>query len=112
VQTLPIHRPQEARLTVSELDFLRNGKFSYSSPSDSLSNSVTITASLFASVWKVKSQTGDVIQSHDEVLIILEAMKTEIPIRAGEDNVGKTIKHIAVKEGGMVRPGDIVVILD
>jgi biotin carboxyl carrier protein len=112
VQTLLIHLLQQARLTVSELDFLRNGKTSYSSPSDSRTNSVTITASLFASVWKVKSQTGDVIQSDDEVLIILEAMKTEIPICAGEENVGKTIKHIAVKEGAVVQPGDVVAILD
>jgi urea carboxylase len=53
-----------------------------------------------------------VIQSEDEVLIILEAMKTEIPIRAGEDNVGKTIKRLTVKEGAMVRPGDVMVVLD
>ena len=67
---------------------------------------------MFASVWKVKGRTGDVIQSDDTVLIILEAMKTEIPIHAGADNVGKTIKHIAVKEGALVRPGDVVAILD
>jgi len=111
VQALLIHRPQQARLTVSDQDFLRNGK-AYPSPSDSLPNSVTITASLFASVWKVKGQAGDVIQSDDDVLIILEAMKTEIPICAGEENVGKTIKHIAVKEGAVVQPGDVVAILD
>jgi urea carboxylase len=83
------------------------------SPSlDSLPNAATITASLFASVWKIKGQAGDVIQSDEDVLIILEAMKTEIPICAGEDNVGKTIKRVIIKEGAMVRPGDALVILD
>jgi biotin carboxyl carrier protein len=83
------------------------------SPSlDSLPNAATITASLFASVWKIKGKAGDVIQSDEDVLIILEAMKTEIPICAGEDNVGKTIKRVVIKEGAMVRPGDALIILN
>ncbi|KAF8063623.1 allophanate hydrolase subunit 2-domain-containing protein [Lyophyllum atratum] len=75
--------------------------------------SVTINASLFASVWRINVQPGDVIQAADDVLLILEAMKMEIPIRGGERNVGKTIKQLGkgVAEGASVSPGDVLFVL-
>ncbi|TFK35167.1 allophanate hydrolase subunit 2-domain-containing protein [Crucibulum laeve] len=74
----------------------------------------TVTASIFASVWKIKCRIDDVITSPDDLLLILEAMKTEIPVRAGEDNVGKTVKGFGkgIKEQAVVRPGDVLVVLD
>lgn len=40
-------------------------------------------------------------------------MKTEIPVRAGENNVGKTIKYLGkgITEGVQVRPGDVLLFL-
>lgn len=76
--------------------------------------SLTITASLFASIWKIKIQPGDVIQSADEVLLVLEAMKMEIPVRGGEKSVGRTIKRLGngIVEGVSVSPGDVLILLN
>ncbi|THU91287.1 hypothetical protein K435DRAFT_674379 [Dendrothele bispora CBS 962.96] len=75
--------------------------------------SVSIYSPLMASVWKILASKGNVIQSAGDVLLILEAMKTEIPIKAGERNVGKTIVGFGkgVKEGSLVNPGDSLVLL-
>ncbi len=47
------------------------------------------------------------------MLLVLEAMKTEINVEAGEENVGKMVKAYApgVKEGVMVSPGQVLVYL-
>lgn len=73
-----------------------------------------IESSLFASVWKINCSPGDLIQSAEEVVVILEAMKTEINIKAGELNVGRKVKSFGkgVKEGVLVRPGDVLVVLN
>jgi biotin carboxyl carrier protein len=49
----------------------------------------------------------------DDPLLILEAMKTEIPIKAEETHLGQTIKAFgpAVKEGALVKPGDVLIIV-
>lgn len=74
---------------------------------------VTIRAPLFALVWKIHIQPGDVIKTAKDVVIILEAMKTEIPIYAGEDSVGRTYKQLGrgIAEGAAVRPGDTLLVL-
>ncbi|KAI0765576.1 carbamoyl-phosphate synthase L chain, ATP binding domain-containing protein [Irpex lacteus] len=59
-----------------------------------------ITSSINASVWKITQQPGYVIKSPEDVLLVLEAMKTEINVEAGEEN-----------EGAMVSPGQILVYL-
>lgn len=46
------------------------------------------------------------MKSADEVLVILEAMKTEIPITAGEENVGLKVSGISKAEGATVEAGD------
>ncbi|KAI0631868.1 urea carboxylase [Trametes polyzona] len=70
-----------------------------------------VTSSLTAHVWKIKCAIGDVIQSAEDVLIILEAMKTEVNVEAGEEFVGRKIKGFGrgVKEGGSVSAGDALV---
>ncbi|KAJ7155221.1 allophanate hydrolase subunit 2-domain-containing protein [Mycena filopes] len=75
--------------------------------------SAYITSPLFANVWKICCQAGAVIESADMIVAILEAMKTEIPIRAGEGNVGKTVKGFGrgIFEGAMVNAGDRLVVL-
>lgn len=64
-------------------------------------------------MWKITQSPGYVIKSPEDVLLVLEAMKTEINVEAGEENVGKTVKAYApgVKEGMMVSPGQILVYL-
>ncbi|KJA16224.1 hypothetical protein HYPSUDRAFT_147969 [Hypholoma sublateritium FD-334 SS-4] len=73
-----------------------------------------VTASLFATVWRIKCKPGGVIHSESDVLVILEAMKTEIPVLAGEDNVGKTIQRFGygIKEGSSVIPGETLLVLN
>ncbi|KAJ7243804.1 allophanate hydrolase subunit 2-domain-containing protein [Mycena rebaudengoi] len=48
-------------------------------------------ASLFGNVWKILCRPGDIITSGDTTLVILEAMKTEIAVKAGEANIGKNV---------------------
>jgi biotin carboxyl carrier protein len=73
--------------------------------------STSITSSLSASIWKIKCQPGDVTQSADDILVILEAMKTEINVLVGEENVGKVVKSLGkgIVEGASVQAGDILV---
>ena len=82
-------------------------------PALAIESSFKVTSSLHASVWKVSCSPGDVIAFASDVLLILEAMKTEIPITAGEDNVGRIVYRLGknVKKGATVRPGDVLVIL-
>lgn len=58
-------------------------------------------------------QPGDTIKTAKDVVIILEAMKTEIPIYAGEHSIGRTYKQLGkgITEGTVVRPGDTLLVL-
>ena len=70
-----------------------------------------IPSFMSASVWKVKCQVGQIIKSADEVMIILEAMKTEINVPAREENIGKMVKGLGkgIREGASVQAGDPLV---
>lgn len=70
-----------------------------------------VASSLSAHVWKIKCAVGDVIQSAEHVLVILEAMKTEVNIEAGEEFIGRTVKGFGrgAKEGGSVSAGEPLV---
>ncbi|PPR04572.1 hypothetical protein CVT24_012025 [Panaeolus cyanescens] len=72
-----------------------------------------IKSSLHASIWKIKCEIGDVITPDSGPLMILEAMKTEIPVVAGVENAGKVVQGFGagVKEGAAVKPGDTLVVL-
>ena len=80
---------------------------------DDVQSLATVVASLSAMVWKIKVTPGDWIQTKDDVIVILEAMKTEIPVMAGEEHVGKQVKTLGskVREGSTVKAGDILVTL-
>jgi urea carboxylase len=81
---------------------------------DVASGSISVSSSLSASVWKIKCQPGEVIRSADDVLVILEAMKTEINVHAGEENIGKTVKSFGkgIREGVNVQVGEVLVWLE
>ncbi|KAF9076878.1 allophanate hydrolase subunit 2-domain-containing protein [Rhodocollybia butyracea] len=74
---------------------------------------VSITAPLSAAIWKILVQPGAVIQNEDQVLVILEAMKTEIPVRAGKQHVGLTIESFGkgITEGEIVQLGETLLLL-
>ena len=65
------------------------------------------TSSLSAHIWKIKCAVGDVVESEDDVLVILEAMKTEVNVTAGEENVGRRVVGFGqgVREGSIVQAG-------
>lgn len=52
------------------------------------------------------------INSANQVLLILEAMKTEIPVCAGEEFIGREIKGFGkgIALGVAVCPGDVLVV--
>ncbi|PQZ94749.1 acetyl-CoA carboxylase biotin carboxyl carrier protein subunit [Arthrobacter sp. MYb227] len=60
-----------------------------------------INADMAANVWKILVSPGDVVEE-DDTLLILEAMKMEIPVTA-ED--GGKVLEILVAEGESVAPG-------
>lgn len=52
------------------------------------------------------------MEGPDQVLIILETMKTEIPVVAGEDYVGMEVTSIPLSEKDLVTSGDKLVFFD
>lgn len=65
-------------------------------------------------MWKIRCKLGDVINSAEVVVVVLEAMKTEVSVVAGEEAVGRTVKGFgaAAREGTSVSAGDILVVLE
>ncbi|KAJ7304851.1 allophanate hydrolase subunit 2-domain-containing protein [Mycena albidolilacea] len=104
---------------IIEKEFLENWELGKkvavpeSSSNNEVEGSTQITSPLFGNVWKICCQPGDVITSSDTTVAVLEAMKTEISITAGEANVGKTVKGVSkgIREGASVNPGDGLIVL-
>ena len=67
-----------------------------------------VKAELVGSVWKIVSKVGDKVAEED-VFLILESMKMEIPVTAPRAG---TVKEIRVKEGEVVKEGQVLVVLD
>jgi biotin carboxyl carrier protein len=67
-----------------------------------------VKAELVGNVWKVVAATGDEVEE-DDVLVILESMKMEIPVTAPRR--GK-VKELRVNEGDVVREGQVVAVLE
>jgi biotin carboxyl carrier protein len=68
---------------------------------------IKVTSDLNAIVWKIEIATGAMVNAGD-TLIILEAMKMEIPVaspRAG------TVETILVSEGQQVAEGQPLIVL-
>ncbi|KAJ4497751.1 urea carboxylase [Lentinula lateritia] len=75
---------------------------------------VHFAAPLSAMIWKILVQSGTTIQHEDETLVILEAMKTQIPVKAGRQHVGRIIRAFGngVQEGEQVNAGDNLFFLE
>jgi acetyl-CoA carboxylase biotin carboxyl carrier protein len=67
-----------------------------------------IESEITGTVWKIETSVGDKVEV-DDVLMILESMKMEIPVLAPESG---TIKEILVDEGANVSEGQAVVIIE
>ena len=67
-----------------------------------------VVAEVAGKVWKIEAQPGAKLAA-DEVILILESMKMEIPVVA--PRAGKLLE-LQVKEGDMVAEGQIVAILE
>lgn len=66
-----------------------------------------IVAPVAGNVWKILKTVGDTVNADDEV-IILEAMKMEMPVYS---ELSGTISEIKVGEGTAVKDGDVLIIL-
>lgn len=67
-----------------------------------------VKSEITGTVWKILIKPGDAV-SEDDILMILESMKMEIPITAPEDGV---VKEIRVLEGDPITEGEVAVLLD
>ena len=69
---------------------------------------IEVESQITGNVWKIEKAVGDVVEEED-VLLIIESMKMEIPVEAPE--AGR-IAQIRVAEGQAVEEGDILVVLE
>ena len=58
-------------------------------------------------IWKIETSVGAEVEEED-VLLIIESMKMEIPVEAPE--AGR-VTEIRVQEGQSVEEGDVLVVL-
>ncbi|EIW77496.1 AHS2-domain-containing protein [Coniophora puteana RWD-64-598 SS2] len=81
---------------------------------ESAADGPSIRSPMSASVWKIRFSPGQSIQSAEDVVVILEAMKTEINVLAGEESVGCVVRGFGsgVAEGQAVQAGDVLVHLE
>jgi len=67
-----------------------------------------VRAELVGNVWKVEAREGDQVAEED-VLIILESMKMEIPVTAP---TAGTVLEIRVKEQDVVQEGQVLAVIE
>jgi len=67
-----------------------------------------VKAELVGNVWQIEAKPGDEVAEED-VLLILESMKMEIPVVAP---VAGTVKEIRVKEQDVVREGQVLAVIE
>jgi len=70
--------------------------------------SIEVEAQITGNVWKIETEVGAEVEE-DDVLLIIESMKMEIPVEAPED--GKVLE-IKVAEGQAIEEGDVLVVLE
>ena len=69
---------------------------------------VEIEAQITGNVWKIEKAVGDEVEE-EEVLLIIESMKMEIPVEAP---CAGRIAEIRTAEGESVEEGDVLVVLE
>ncbi|TDN59136.1 acetyl-CoA carboxylase biotin carboxyl carrier protein subunit [Paraburkholderia sp. BL10I2N1] len=61
----------------------------------------TIRSEITGTVWKISAAEGDVL-AEDDVIMVLESMKMEIPVAAPD---GGKLVRLLINEGDAVREG-------
>lgn len=67
-----------------------------------------VKSEITGTVWNITAKVGDDV-AEDDVLMILESMKMEIPLTAPEAGV---VREIKVQEGDAIADGEVAVVLD
>jgi acetyl-CoA carboxylase biotin carboxyl carrier protein len=67
-----------------------------------------VEAQIAGSLWKIERAVGDTIQE-EEVIMIIESMKMEIPVEAPCDG---TIAQICVSEGDSIEEGTVLAVIE
>jgi acetyl-CoA carboxylase biotin carboxyl carrier protein len=67
-----------------------------------------VEAQIAGNVWKIEKGVGDEVGEED-VLIVIESMKMEIPVEAP---CGGRVAEIRVQEGDSVEEGAILAVID
>ena len=67
-----------------------------------------VEAQIAGSVWKIERAVGDVVKEED-VLMILESMKMEIPVEAP---CAGRIREIRVREGQAIEEGAVLAVIE
>ena len=70
--------------------------------------SIEVEAQVTGNVWKIETEVGAQVEE-DDVLLIIESMKMEIPVEAPASG---TVSQIMVGEGDTVAEGQVVVKVD
>jgi acetyl-CoA carboxylase biotin carboxyl carrier protein len=70
--------------------------------------STEVEAQITGSIWKIETSVGNEVEE-DDVLIIIESMKMEIPVEAP---AAGTVREIRVQEGQAVEEGDVLLVLE
>jgi len=65
---------------------------------------IDIKAHITGTLWKITAQVGDELDEED-VVMILESMKMEMPVEAPVDG---TLMEILVKENDSIQEGQVV----
>jgi len=69
---------------------------------------IEVTAEVTGNVWKIEAAVGDTV-AVDDVIMILESMKMEIPVEAP---AAGTLAEILVKEEDPVDEDQVVAIIE
>lgn len=67
-----------------------------------------VESQITGNVWKIEKAVGDVVEE-DDILMIIESMKMEIPVESPCD--GRIVK-ISVAEGDAIEEGAILAIVE
>ena len=69
---------------------------------------VEVEAQITGNVWKIETSVGAEVQEED-VLLIIESMKMEIPLEAPCDG---RVSEIRVEEGQSIEEGQVLVVIE
>ena len=70
--------------------------------------SIEVEAQITGNVWKIETEVGATVEE-DDVLLIIESMKMEIPVVAP---VAGTLSEMRVAEEDRISEGDVVAVID